>query len=329
MAQNGGVSHNDQAGAPRRRLAHEARAPLQLRRVASLARSVSMRRRLAAAAELPPLPDTSSVPHRAPSRPPVFVLTAGWRSGSTAVQRLIVSGGEAFVWGEPFQTSRLLARLDRIARESTVADGASPRLIRTEEFKTALALEWLATTNPEVEYLMTGVRDLLQAAYWTPLMATSFATWGVKEVTLTPAQIRFLLALFPDAHFVCIVRNPVDAYDSFRDFVVRGVTPSGRPDSQLTWTRGPASYARVWRGMARTLREAQGQKNVSVFRYEDINGRPEFPDILGQALSMKLDPAAWSARVGGARHRSSALARAEGAIVHRLTRTESAMWGYA
>src|SRR5262245_48832244 len=33
---------------------------------------------------------------------PIFILSAGWRSGSTLVQRCVMSGGEAMIWGEPY-----------------------------------------------------------------------------------------------------------------------------------------------------------------------------------------------------------------------------------
>lgn len=257
------------------------------------------------------------------------MITAGWRSGSTAVQRLIISGGDAFIWGEPFQTSRMIARLDRIAREATVDDGAPHRLVLTDELDGPLADQWLATTNPELDYLMAGMRELVQTTYWTPLVQSPFSTWGVKEVTMTADQIRFLRALFPDAHFVGIVRNPVEAYASFRSFVVRGISPSGRPDSQPTWTGGPVSYARVWTEMARALRELAGSENTTVYRYEDINGRADFPEVLGRELSMRLDPTAWSTRVGANKTKAtSLLARAEAALVRRLTSEESAQWRY-
>ena len=32
---------------------------------------------------------------------PVFLFSAGWRSGSTLLQRLIMSDASIFVWGEP------------------------------------------------------------------------------------------------------------------------------------------------------------------------------------------------------------------------------------
>src|SRR5437762_14385522 len=40
---------------------------------------------------------------------PVFVLAAGWRSGSTLLQRALLS--HCFVWGEPFGHAGLIERL--------------------------------------------------------------------------------------------------------------------------------------------------------------------------------------------------------------------------
>ena len=41
---------------------------------------------------------------------PVFLFSAGWRSGSTLLQRLITHGGEVMMWGEPFGALDALTR---------------------------------------------------------------------------------------------------------------------------------------------------------------------------------------------------------------------------
>ena len=33
---------------------------------------------------------------------PIFLLSAGWRSGSTLLQRLIMSDKHVLIWGEPY-----------------------------------------------------------------------------------------------------------------------------------------------------------------------------------------------------------------------------------
>ena len=42
---------------------------------------------------------------------PIFILAAGWRSGSTFLQRLVMSREEAFIWGEPYRHAALVDSL--------------------------------------------------------------------------------------------------------------------------------------------------------------------------------------------------------------------------
>jgi hypothetical protein len=42
---------------------------------------------------------------------PLFVFSAAWRSGSTLLQRLIVSTERHFLWGEPYDLCDLIRRL--------------------------------------------------------------------------------------------------------------------------------------------------------------------------------------------------------------------------
>ena len=46
-----------------------------------------------------------------PGPEPVFLLAAGWRSGSTLVQRLLASSGELLMWGEPYDHCGLIRSL--------------------------------------------------------------------------------------------------------------------------------------------------------------------------------------------------------------------------
>lgn len=275
------------------------------------------------------LPATTSDVSR-PGRPPVFVLSAGWRSGSTAVQRLIVSGGEAFVWGEPYPTGRLLARLTRMAAEATAADNGTERVLVPEDVDRSLSQRWIAISNPPSSAVVQGVRAMLESTYWPPVADSEFTTWGTKEVALTRMQIDTLALAFPDAHFVCVVRNPVDAYRSFRRFVVSGVTTTDSPSSPLRRVAGPRAYGQVWRDMAETFRQRQSDPRFHVYRHEDIAGQKSFPADLGRRLDMRLDPGAWSSIVGSRASpvRVGAIERIELRILRSYLRSEARMWEY-
>jgi len=259
----------------------------------------------------------------------VFVLSAGWRSGSTALQRLIISGGAAYIWGEPYPTSRLLPRLQRIAVEVGVVDGQPDRVLYGRDLSAEMSHAWVATTNPPAEAVMAGIRAMLQETYWAPLRETGFSSWGAKEVVATPEQIQLLHQVFPEAHFVCLVRNPTSAYRSFRRFVVSGVTTRPGSATRLRWVKGPVRYAENWVRMARAFRSFGDDPRFHLLRHEDIVGDPGFAERLGRLLDMRLSPTAWATQVGGTeKTMPGALERAELAVLARLCRDEAAAWGY-
>ena len=304
--------------------------PLLVSRAARLVRSGLDRGRLARARGYPPLPASATVAGaRAPSTPPVFVLSAGWRSGSTALQRLIISGGTAYIWGEPYPTSRLLPRLQRIAVEVGVVDGHPDRVLHGGDLSAEMSHAWVATTNPPAEAVMGGIRAMLQETYWAPLRDTAFTSWGAKEVVATPDQIQLLRLVFPEAHFVCVVRDPMTAYRSFRRFVVSGVTTRPGSTTRLRWVKGPVGYAENWVRTARAFRGFADDPRFHLLRHEDVLDDPGFAERLGGLLDMRLSPTAWATRVGETRKTApGALERAELAVLARLCRDEAAQWEY-
>jgi hypothetical protein len=299
-------------------------------RAARVLRAGLVRRRLAAAHGYPSLPEVEATAgSREPSTPPVFVLSAGWRSGSTALQRLIVSGGTAYIWGEPFPTARLLPRLQRIAVEAGVVDGQPDRVLTATDLTSDHSASWIARTNPPPGYVMQGIRAMLQETYWAPLRETGFTSWGSKEVVASPDQIRLLADVFPEAHFVCVVRDPTAAYRSFRRFVVSGVTTRPGASTRLRWVTGPGGFAHNWVRMARAFRDLGDRPRVHLFRHEDITGDPGFAARLGAMLDMSLSSTAWASRVGETRLADpGVLERAELAVVARACRDEAARWEY-
>ena len=67
------------------------------------------------------------------------MISAGWRSGSTAVQRLLVSSGDAMIWGEPLTTSEIYLRLRRLLVEGVEAPHNKQRSLAVENVNAALA----------------------------------------------------------------------------------------------------------------------------------------------------------------------------------------------
>jgi len=66
---------------------------------------------------------------------PVFVLAAGWRSGSTLLQRMLMP--ECFIWGEPYGHSGMLQSLADPLRCMT-ADWPEPHFFLSPENRDAV-----------------------------------------------------------------------------------------------------------------------------------------------------------------------------------------------
>jgi hypothetical protein len=39
---------------------------------------------------------------------PLFILSAGWRSGSTLLQRMLIGNEQLMIWGEPYHRSNIV-----------------------------------------------------------------------------------------------------------------------------------------------------------------------------------------------------------------------------
>lgn len=97
---------------------------------------------------------------------PVFILASGFRSGSTLVQRLIMSGG-VLVWGEPFMETGWLHSL---ASSLTWLPG---RLHERADFgrlseRGPLENQWVANLHPGVQRFRQAHRAMIAAFLATP-----------------------------------------------------------------------------------------------------------------------------------------------------------------
>lgn len=89
------------------------------------------------------------------SESPVFILSAGWRSGSTLMQRLLMSSGEIAVWGEPLDDCAIIPRL-AFSIAAITPKWPDKAYFSDDTSLSTLANNWIANLTPPISYLRSS-----------------------------------------------------------------------------------------------------------------------------------------------------------------------------
>lgn len=228
-------------------------------------------------------PALDVAPEQDPERP-VFIFSAGWRSGSTLLQRLICSSGEIVIWGEPLGDAAVIPRL--ASSLAVLSSGWPP----DEYFSDHVALEsfsssWIANVTPQMRYLRMAHRAFFDA--WLVKSAEGsygLSRWGLKEVRLTIEHARYLKWLYPNARFVFIYRNLPDAYRSWR-----GNTWASAWPGYFSWS--PVAYARHWKLLLGGYLDGYRDVDGYLIKYEDlIQGKIDLDELAQHIGISHMDP---------------------------------------
>jgi len=227
-----------------------------------------------------------------PDERPVFILAAGWRSGSTLLQRWLMTDPDLLIWGEAFARSNLVpSMLDQLR-------GLSRDWPR-EEYRIpdepgGLSDAWVANLYPPAPELLEAHRAFFRRLLGAPASAHGAARWGLKEVRWGLDEARYLRFLFPGARIVFLYREPVAAFRSFRNCIG---SEYARWPHQLVAT--PRAFLRYWRRRVREFRGGAGEVGALLVRYEDLVADPEVQERVARYAEAEVRPLGSLARIPG------------------------------
>ena len=202
---------------------------------------------------------------------PVFVFSAGWRSGSTLLQRILMSSGQVVIWGEPLGDTANIARLTH-GLTAINSEWPPEHFLDSNSDISELSDKWIANLSPKMTFLRLAHRSFFDEWLSKSAVQTfNVERWGLKEVRLTIDHARYLKWLYPNAKFLFIYRNPFDAFKSWKGNRWRSVWPGYYRKSAL-------AYARHWKLLL------DGYQNG----FRDVDGlMVKFEDLVSGEISLE------------------------------------------
>lgn len=223
---------------------------------------------------------------------PIFVFSAGWGSGSTLVQRLLISSGEVLVWGEPVDEAGPVIRLAQ-AIAPIRHDWPPNEHFRPGFSADELQGEWIANFAPEMFRYYEAHRQFFLSWMGVDAKRAGIQRWGLKEVRLTIDHARYLKWLFPRAKFIFIYRDLYGSYLSVRRRPWMSLWPEYKATPII-------SFAHHWKHLLTGFLEHYNEVDGVLVRYEDLSTGKTDLAALAEKLQLKsIDESLLNLNVGG------------------------------
>ena len=203
----------------------------------------------------PPLPSANS---------PIFILSSIWRSGSTALQRTLISDPSIQVWGEPYSDCNLISSLSRSAMALTQSHWPQPgHFLHNFEIKNQPENHFIANWYPPMQSMIEAHRAMLDRLFKQSAEELGKQRFGIKFVRLGLEELHYLQWIYPDAKFILLIRNPWDCWRSYKGY-----------SWVYRWPKGTVTtvqqFAKLWEKQSKDLLTHPITEHVRVLRYEDF-----------------------------------------------------------
>jgi hypothetical protein len=217
---------------------------------------------------------------------PIFLLSATWRSGSTLAQRLLMSGGDALIWGEPFGHRDPVRQLTDMFLPFSEEFPTPAHMLssREESSEFDLSSSWVANLYPDVPDLMQAHRAMLMALLAQTARKRGYSRWGLKEVRLDGYQAAYLTRLFPEAATIFLIRNP---YEAFRSYQSRGGWYDRFPDRPVFDSE---KFAAEWCRRTQSFLDVAPTIGAQIITFEDMINKPSTLDTMSSQAGVSIDP---------------------------------------
>lgn len=200
------------------------------------------------------------------------IFSPVWRSGSTLVQRIFNANPATVVWGENGGVVTKFMEIEVLAGE--FSDRANHE---SREFLSGpRELMWTANATPASNFVHSAVTSSMTAflaALYGP-RSKCFRRVGFKEVRYGLGEVQLIRRCFPEALFIFVVRNPLDAWSSMPEW---GISES---EFFEQWKRNFSGYIQFTATDSSSL----------IFNYDHIsNKNPETMMSLSQASGITAE----------------------------------------
>jgi hypothetical protein len=199
---------------------------------------------------------------------PIFLLATGWRTGSTLLQRILVTDPRLLLWGEPLGEMALVSEIARMVFRHRSYPGLEKLYIDNSQSSSSMATSWIGTLYPPADDFRTALRTFFDRWLGEPVRQRGFTRWGLKEVRLGATEAYLLHWLYPRAKFLLLTRHPYDCYRSLADSGWHHVYYR-RPDVRVDSAFGFASH---WNRLAVSWSELPAGFPSFQIKYEDLIG---------------------------------------------------------
>lgn len=222
---------------------------------------------------------------------PIFLFSAGWRAGSTLLQRLIMSDPKVLLWGEPYDECGIIQAMANTLK--AFRKGWPPKAYYFGGSKPASG-DWVANFFPVPTHLQRGHRAFFERAFAEPAKLAGAERWGIKEVRLNVEHAHYLRWVYRNAKFLFLYRNPLHAYQSYCRY--------GRnwydtwPDKPVFT---PTAFGRHWKTLTEGFLKDGKALGALVVRYEDlVEDRGDVVKRIEQHLNVEIDRSVLDDKVG-------------------------------